>query len=116
MDYLYLKGLHFYAHHGVLKQERTVGNTYTVDLKLGGDYRQACQSDNIEHALNYAEVYRVVADTMAIPSNLIEHVAERICQALKTTFPLIDSVEVTLTKTKPPLVGDMESASIILSR
>jgi 7,8-dihydroneopterin aldolase/epimerase/oxygenase len=116
MDYLYLKGLRFYAYHGVFDQERKVGNTFMVDLKLGGDFSTACQTDVIDHALNYAEVYQVVAEAMAIPSNLLEHAAERICQQLKATFPVISSLEVTLTKTNPPLVGEMESASIILTR
>lgn len=116
MDYLFLKGLRFYAYHGVFEQERAVGNTFTVDLKLGGDFKQACQSDAIEHALNYGDVYNVVAEVMAIPSRLLEHVAERICQRLKASFPLIATMEVTLTKTNPPLVGEMESASVILIR
>ncbi len=116
MDYLFLKGLRFYAYHGVFEQERAVGNTFTVDLKLGGDFTLACQTDAIDNALNYGEVYNVVAEVMTTPSRLLEHVAERICQQLKTAFPLIATMEVTLTKTNPPLVGEMESASIILSR
>lgn len=116
MDYLLLKGLRFYAHHGVFEQERTVGNTFTVDLKLGGDFSRACQTDAIENALNYADVYNAVAEVMAIPSNLLEHVAERICQRLKSEFSLITSLEVTLTKTNPPLVGEMDSASVVLTR
>ncbi|HBL73072.1 MAG TPA: dihydroneopterin aldolase [Bacteroidales bacterium] len=116
MDYLILKGLRFYAHHGVFNQERMVGNTFTVDLKLGGDFTLACQTDTIDNALNYGDVYKTVAEVMAIPSNLLEHVAERICQQLKATYPMIINLEVTVTKTNPPLVGEMESASVVLTR
>lgn len=116
MDYLLLSNMSFFAFHGVNPQESKVGNTFIVDLKIGGDFKQACISDNIEEALNYAEVYQTVKKVMDVPCNLIEHLAENICTALKKDFKKIESIELKVTKINPPIIGQMESASIILNR
>lgn len=85
-----------FAFHGVNEQERIVGNTYLVSLKLGLDMSRACQSDQLEDTLNYASVYKQVAAVMKIPCNLIEHLAEKICLQLRNTFPEIQYIEIRL--------------------
>lgn len=116
MDHLLLTGMQFYAYHGVNAQENKVGNTFFVDLTIEGDFSAACHSDNIADAINYASVYEVVDQTMKVPCKLLEHLAENICRQLKDSFPQLISVEIKLTKINPPLIGQMESASIILVR
>ncbi len=116
MDYLQLNEMRFFAYHGVNEQERIVGNNYLVNLKLGLDLQQACLSDQLEDTLNYASVYKQVAAIMQTPCNLIEHLAEKICQALRQSFPEIQYIQISLKKCHPPIVGIMQSAEIILER
>jgi len=116
MDYIVLTGMQFYAYHGVEAQEKKVGNTFFIDLKLGGDFSKACQSDHIDDTINYASIYETVSTIMATPCNLLEHLAEKICKRLKSDFTQIESIEIRLSKTNPPLIGQMESASVILVR
>lgn len=116
MDKIVLKGMRFYAFHGVEEQERKVGNTYMVDLVVEGDFTTACSSDQLHDTVNYAQLYETVSMVMQVPCNLIEHLAEKICRAIKQNFPQLQRVEITLTKQNPPLVGQMDSASVILSR
>ncbi len=116
MDYLQLNEMKFFAYHGVNEQERIVGNTYVVSIKLGLDMKKACQSDQLEDTLNYAKVYKQVAAVMQIPCNLIEHLAEKICLQLRNSFPGILHIEIRLKKCNPPIVGIMQSAEIILER
>jgi dihydroneopterin aldolase len=116
MDYLMLSGMQFYAYHGVNAQENKVGNTFFIDLKIGGDFSKACLSDNVADALNYASIYETVKHMMDIPCHLLEHLAETICQELKKKFPQIESIEIKLSKTNPPLFGQLDSASVILFR
>jgi len=116
MDKIYLKGMRFYAYHGVGEQERKVGNTFLVDLIVEGDFSKACQSDQIADAINYADLYETVFNVMQVPCNLLEYLAEAICRSIKHNFPHISRMEITLTKQNPPLVGQMDSASVILVR
>ena len=110
-----LKNIRFFAYHGVLPQERVVGNEFMVNVRLEADLSKACQSDNVDDTINYAEVYECVKTEMSRPSKLLENVAFRILQSIKDTFPRITALEVRLAKLSPPIQGDVESAEVVLS-
>ena len=42
----------FYAYHGVLEQERRVGNTFVVDLTLTAHVENVVQTDPLEDTIN----------------------------------------------------------------
>ncbi len=107
-----LRGLRFHAYHGVLEQEKVVGNDYEVSVKMSYDMRRAIATDNVDDALNYAEVYEVVKRVMMQPCQLIERVAWRICVALLNEFPAARSAEVTLVKRNPPMGADCDGAEV----
>lgn len=113
-QWIELKNITFHAHHGVFEQERIVGNTFTVDLKLGVDIYEAMLSDNLDDTLNYAQIYEVVKQEMSIPSKLLERVAGRIIFALKDAFPTIMTVELKLAKVNPPFVAELDHVAIIV--
>ena len=110
-----LEAMKFYAYHGVMPQERKVGNNFVVNLILTAPLDKAVTSDELEDTINYAAVYAVVKEQMEKPSKLIEHAAGRILQALKEYFPQLTAIELKLAKLNPPFGGDVYSASIILS-
>lgn len=101
-----------YAYHGVLPQERVTGNYFRVETSLHLHCAKALLSDQIEDTVNYAEVCRVIADEMSVPSQLLEHVAGRIIVALQQKFPQIDGGSVTVTKEKPPIPGEVDEVSV----
>ncbi|MDR0431415.1 MAG: dihydroneopterin aldolase [Tannerellaceae bacterium] len=109
-----LNGLKFYAYHGVLPQERIVGNNFIINIILTAPLEKAIQSDDLGHTINYAVVYNLIKKEMAIPSNLLEHVAGRIIDSLKEAFPGLMEIELSLSKLNPPVGGDIRSASVIL--
>lgn len=110
--YVCLKSLRFKAYHGVLPQERVVGNDYVLDLRIGYPLEQAIQSDGVEDTLNYAEVFSLVREEMKKPSALLEHVAGRIADVLQQTFPKITSIDLKLTKVNPPMGADCDGAGV----
>lgn len=112
--YIRLEKLRFRAFHGVLPQERTVGGDFEVTLRIGYPWQQAMESDKVGDTLDYAAVYRLVQAEMALPSQLLEHVAGRIVKALLRDFPQITSVDLWLTKVTPPMGADSEGAGVEL--
>jgi len=116
MDCIELKNMIFHARHGVLEHEKKVGNTFTVSLKLYLDLSIAGQSDQLEDTLNYAEVFEVVKKEMDVPSNLLEHAASRIIQAIKLVFPQIVKIQIRLAKLRPPVCGEMEEAAVVMEK
>ena len=98
-----LNDVRLYAFHGVLEQERQVGGEYSVSVRVDYDIELATRSDNVSDTLNYALLLDIIKREMAVPSNLLEHVAGRIGKGVLTDFPEVERVEVRITKVNPPL-------------
>lgn len=109
---IYLRNVRFHAFHGVLPQERIVGNDYLVNLVLDYDFSSAVQTDDLQGTLNYAEVYQKVREEMAVPSKLLEHVAGRIAHRLFSDFPEIQKLQLSITKVNPPMGADSDGAGV----
>ncbi len=107
-----LEGMEFRAHHGCLEHEKVVGNDFIVDFRGDVDMSTAMESDNLEDAVNYALIYNVVAEEMAKPSDLLEHVAGRIMKALAEKFPQFVSFSVRVSKKRPPVDGIVQWSRI----
>ena len=111
---LELEGMEFRAHHGCLEREKIAGNDFVVDFRGEMDMSAAAESDRLEDAVNYALIYDVVAEEMAKPSDLLEHVAGRIVKALETRFPEFTSFSVRVSKRRPPVSGIVQWSRITL--
>jgi len=107
--------MRFYAHHGCFIQERAIGTHFTVDLSFTTDTSRAEVSDNIADTVSYLDVYQVVKAQMQQPSNLLEHVARRVGEAVLHEFTTVASITVKVSKMNPPLGGQMDSVSVELS-
>lgn len=106
----------FYSYHGVMPEEREIGGWFTVSVKMKLNNCEAVESDSIYDAADYSEVYETIAKEMKDPSDLIEHVAGRIAEAIFDDFSLVDSVTVTVQKDNPPIVGAvMDGASVTIT-
>lgn len=101
-----------HAYHGVLPQERTVGNDYLINIKVGYPWIRATQTDDVTDTLSYATLAELVKREMLVPSNLVEHVAGRIVEAVKAEFPAATYVRLRLTKIAPPMSADCDGAGV----
>lgn len=106
--------MRFYAHHGCFSQERAIGTHFTVDLVFSTDTAHAEQSDNIADTVSYLDVYQIVKREMQKPSNLLEHVARRVGEAVLKEFPAVTDIKVKVSKMNPPLGGQIHSVSVEL--
>lgn len=102
------------AYHGVLEQERVVGNDYIVSLRVDYPIAKACMTDDVSDTMNYAEAAEVIRREMLQQSNLLENVAYRIAHAILTTFPLALKATVDLRKVAPPMSIDSEGAGVVV--
>ena len=109
-----LNDVRLYAFHGVLEQERRVGTEYSVSVRVHYNISQAMESDDVADTLNYATLLDVVKREMALPSNLLEHVAGRMGRAIIDSFPKTEAVELTITKLNPPMGALCAGAGVTL--
>lgn len=110
-----LESLQFHAFHGVLGQERNVGNSFTVDLRIDYPFEEAMETDNLDATASYADIYEITKQEMRQPSRLLEHVAGRIRNALLARYPEITGGQIRITKTKAPIPGIVGKASVEIS-
>lgn len=107
-----LLGMSFTAYHGCLPEERRNGNRFSVDFRASYDFRRALDSDALEDTLDYGDIYETVAAEMAVPSNLLEHVAGRIAEAIRKKHPELKHFSVSVTKFNPPVSGPADCSRV----
>lgn len=107
-----LENMEFYAFHGCYREEQVVGNRFRVDLSIEVDVTQASSSDSVSDTVNYLEVYRCIRAGMMVKSHILEHLATRLLDALKSDFPEIVHARIKVSKMAPPLGGQVESVSV----
>ncbi|MDC3181638.1 dihydroneopterin aldolase [Flavobacteriaceae bacterium] len=112
MDVIRLRNIRLYAFHGCLPQETAIGTDYRVDLWVWGDLTQSKKSDNLSDTVDYVRLHAIVAREMAQPAKLLEHVVERILQAIWTQEPQVLRAKVRVEKLSPPIGGDVAGVSI----
>ena len=109
---VYIKDMRLYAYHGVMEQERRVGNEYVVNVCVDYPLEKACETDDVNDTLNYSVLAHIVKQEMSQPSNLLEHVARRIADSVISSFPLTEAVTIDIKKVAPPIAADMDGAGI----
>ena len=108
--------MEFHAYHGCLEHEKCLGNTFLASVAMELEPTLAGETDNLSDTLNYQLVYNAVKEQMEIPSNLIEHAAQRILNNLQERFPQIQSLNVKLSKINPPLGGKTDKVTVELDK
>ena len=107
-----LKGLEFFAHHGVLPEEAKLGQRFTVDVVLELDPDMSFESDAVESTVNYAEVYALVERIfIGERYHLIERAAEVIAEGVLADFEKVREVGVKVCKPSAPIPGIFEYCS-----
>lgn len=115
-DVIHLRGLQFYAYHGVLPEEQKLGQTFLIDVDLSFDLQKAGLSDEVRDTLNYAEAYAKIKEVVqGGPYRLLEYLAEQIAERLLAAFPC-DQVRVEVHKPQAPVPGVFRDISVEILR
>ncbi|MDK2887314.1 dihydroneopterin aldolase [Desulfofundulus australicus DSM 11792] len=116
VDRLILKGMEFYAFHGVLPQEQHLGQRFIIDVELSLDLAPAGRTDDPEQTVNYARVFRLVEEVVTgAPCRLIEAVAEKVAGAILEQFP-VSEVLVRVKKPGAPVPGHFAYMGVEIRR
>lgn len=109
--------LRLYARIGVDPQEIAVGNEFEVTAAINYPVRpSALYHDCLDGTLNYADAVAIIKEVMACPCALLEYATASIIEALKTRFPEITALTVTVAKLAPPIPStSVSSVSVTLT-
>lgn len=117
MDEIRLTGLRVVGTHGVLAEEQTRAQPFSVDLVLAVDLAAASASDDLDDTVDYGSVAGVVERIVREERfALLERLAGRVAEVVLGLDERVASVEVTVTKLRPPVPVDLAAASVTVRR
>ncbi len=116
LDRLRVSGIEAYGYHGVLAEERRLGQRFVVDVVLGLDTRAAAGSDDLRDTVDYGSlVTRVRQAIESDPVDLIETLAERLARTALTDRTVV-WVEVTVHKPQAPIATVFADVALTIRR
>jgi len=112
-DRIIMEGMQFYGFHGVNVEERSLGQSYVVDLAVEIDLGVPGRSDRLEDTVSYTYLYRSVQKVLEGESkNLLEATAEAVAGRILEEFP-VDAVQVRVKKPRPPIKGSFVENAVV---
>lgn len=115
---IFIEGLEVYGHHGVVPEEKVLGQRFFFDIRLTVDDCTAALTDKVEDAVDYTEVIDLVVEVATTETySLIERLARVTAEAILRKFA-VDEVWVHVVKPHPPIAWSLTgvSAAIELQR
>lgn len=119
LDRIEVAGIRAWAHHGVLEEEKRLGQQFEVDVTLHLDTAPAGATDALSRTVNYAEAAAAVHEEMTGgPYDLVETLAGRIAQRILTDtgHPLVRRVGIRVHKPAAPVGLPVGSVTVSIER
>ncbi|MGO3209018.1 2-amino-4-hydroxy-6-hydroxymethyldihydropteridine diphosphokinase [Brachybacterium sp. AOP42-C2-15] len=119
LDRIEVAGIRAWAHHGVLEEEKRLGQQFEVDVTLHLDTAPAGATDALSRTVNYAEVAAAVHEEMTGgPYDLVETLAERIATRILTDtgHPLVRRLGVRVHKPSAPVGLPVGAVTVSIER
>ncbi len=108
-----MKNCAFFARHGVLDEEETLGQRFYVDANLTVEPDRPLSEDSITATVDYGVAFDVIEKIVTGKRRfLIEALALEVGKALATRFPQIKQAEITIRKPNAPVRGVLDHVEV----
>jgi len=116
MGTIQVNNIKLYAFHGCLDEEAKIGSEYKVDVEVKADLKKSSKTDALIDTVDYVHLNLIVKQEMAIRSELLEEVAQRILDRIFREISMVKKAKVSVAKINPPIGGNVEEVVIILTK
>lgn len=117
MDKITIQSLEIFANHGVYPEENVLGQKFVVSAVLYTNTRKAGLTDELSCSTNYGEVSHFMKKYVEGHTfKLIETVAERLAEEILLTFPLIQKIDLEISKPWAPIGLPLDTVSVQITR
>ena len=110
-----MDGLEVFAHHGLLPEEREIGQLFRFDIRMSLTACQACSSDDIAATVDCAAV---TDRLVAVATSRTFYLLEKLVAFLRTWSRGISGSRrglIRATKPSPPMPHSVDGVSVALS-
>jgi dihydroneopterin aldolase/2-amino-4-hydroxy-6-hydroxymethyldihydropteridine diphosphokinase len=116
MDRILIEDLRVLTIIGALPHEREIAQPLRIDLSIGVDLHNAGRSDELNDTVHYGLVCeRIVEMARDSKDILLERLAAKVADVV-LEFDLVELVDVTVTKLRPPVPEAVGTTSVCLTR
>lgn len=116
-DRIVMTDLGFYGYHGLFPEEKALGQRFRIDLTCGVNLRAPGDSDEVDDTVSYADLTNLVIDLATNQRfDLLEALAQSICDALFRSFDPIEWIEIKVHKPSAPVAIAMGEFAIQIYR
>lgn len=116
-DTIFLKDIEINGRHGCSEEERQHEQLFIVDAELYLDLSRSGKSDDLGDTIDYVQVLNDIKKIVSGTSrNLIETVAQDICEILLRKYFLLDGLKITIHKPNPPVKEKFAGAAVQIVR
>lgn len=117
MDRIIMKELAFFGYHGVMDEEKTLGQKFFLDVEIYADLSQAGKTDEVLDTIHYGEVYELIKNIVENDRfKLIEALAESIAENVLEKFEKIQEINILVKKPEAPIAGIFDHVGVEIRR
>ena len=117
MDRIVMKNLSFFGYHGVMEEEKTLGQKFFLDIEIYADLSKAGRTDEVLDTIHYGEVYEVIKDIVENDRfKLIEALAENIAENVLEKFEKIEEINILVKKPEAPIPAIFDHVGVEIRR
>jgi len=117
LDWIEIKQLELYAHHGVYTEEKKLGQRFVLNARLEVDATRAARQDDLATSVDYSAVCLLMQQWMTENNcRLIETVADRLAREILLQFPVVQGITLEVQKPNAPIPLHFDRVSVTVER
>lgn len=102
-----LANLKFFSFHGIYEEEKNLGTNFEVNASIS--FQPDEKISTLQQTVDYVAMYNIIKQRMAIPTALLETLAQDLALKIYEYDNRIKSITVKVEKKNPP-ISNMEGS------
>jgi 7,8-dihydroneopterin aldolase/epimerase/oxygenase len=116
-DRVAIEGIHFYAYHGHISEENTLGQRFELSIHVFLDLSVAGKSDDLVDTLDYQALYQLVIEWVTTHRfHLLEKLVEGLSEEIFKRFPSTEALRLSINKLSPPIPNFFGHVQVAITR
>lgn len=117
LDEIIIRDMEAFGYHGVLEEEKGLGQKFLVSANIRLDASQAIKEDRCEYTVDYGMVCKRISEIVRLERyDLIEALAGHIAEVILLEFAPVKNVVVEVKKPWAPVKVSLDTASVRIER
>lgn len=109
------EGLTIRANHGWYPEEKILGNTFDISLKVAYELPKGSLITHLDQTIDYSRLITITRDVFSTNHDLLETLAQMIIQTIEVEWPNIKGIKLSIRKLQPMTLLEVRATLIELN-